>query len=242
MIYVRTQTLELIQEKQNDEVIREVVSWKNIWDNPDESPNVSIAIRKHRKQFNRLVVENDILYRLFYDDCSKVKYKKFFVPKTLWREIVFRLHIPKTAGHFGIAKTVEDFSKRFFFLNFSEFFTSSMKNCLTCLQLKRVPSKLLKTLLPSISSLISYPGETLQVDLVGPLESPVHRYVLTAIDVLTKYLFAVPLTNVRADTIACELTSIYFRHRYLPKTIFCDLGSSFVSELCIKKGNSLKFN
>ena len=89
----------------------------------------------------------------------------------------------------------------------------------------------MKTPLQPVSSLNSYLGETLQIDLVGPLKSPVHRYVLTAIDVFTKYLFAVPLTNVRADTIARELTSIFFRHSYLPKTILSDLGTSFVSAL-----------
>ena len=225
----RTQPLDLVQEQQNDEFIREVVSWKNRG-NPDESPNLPLALRKYRKQFNRLVVENDILYRLFYDDCGKVKYKQFCVPKTLWREVVFRLHNSKTAGHYGIAKTVEEFRKRFYFPNFTEFFIS-IKNCLTCLQLKRVPSKFLKTPLQPVSSLNSYPGETLQIDLVGPLKSPVHRYVLTAIDVFTKYLFADPLTNVRADTIARELTSIFFRHSYLPKAILSDLGTSFVSEL-----------
>ena len=225
-----TQPLDLVQEQQNDEVTREVVSWKN-WGNPDESPNLPLALRKYRKQFNRLVVENDILYRLFYDDCGKVKYKQFCVPKTLWRKVVFRLHNSKTAGHFGIVKTVEEFRKRFYFPNLTEFFISSIKNCLTCLQLKRVPSKFLKTPLQPVSSLNSYPGETLRIDLVGPLTSSVHRYVLTAIDVFTKYLFAVPLTNVRADTIARELTSIFFRHSYLPKTIHSDLGTSFVSEL-----------
>ena len=94
-----TQTLDLAQEQQNDEVIREVVSWKNRGD-PDELPNLPLALRKYRKQFNRLLVENDILYRLFYDDCGKVKYKQFCAPKTLWREVVFRLHNSKTAGHF----------------------------------------------------------------------------------------------------------------------------------------------
>ena len=226
----RTQPLDLVQEQQNDEVIREVVLWKNRG-NHDESPNIPLALRKYPKQFNRLVVENDILYRSFYDDCGKVKYKQFCVPKTLWREVVFRLHNSKTAGHLGIAKTVEDFRKRFYFPNFTEFFISSIKNCVTCLQLKRVPSKILKTPLQPVSSLNSYSGETLQIDLVRPLKSPVHRYVLTAIDVFTKYLFAVPLTNVRADTSARELTSIFFRHSYLPKTILFDLVTSFVSEL-----------
>ena len=159
-----------------------------------------------------------------------MKNKQFCVPKTLWREVVFRLHNSKTAGHFGIAKTVEEFRKRFF-PNFTEFFISSIKNCLTCLHLKRVPSNFLKIPLQPISSLNSFPGETLQIDLVGTLKAPVHRYVLTAIDVFTKYLFAVPLTNVRTDTIARVLTSIFSRHSFLPETFLSDLGSSFASEL-----------
>ena len=89
----------------------------------------------------------------------------------------------------------------------------------------------MRTPLQPVSSLTSYPGETLQIDLVGPLKSTVHRYVFTAIDVFTKYLFDVPLNNVRADTTARELTSIFFRHSYIPKTILSDLGTSFVSEL-----------
>ena len=225
----RTQPPDLVQEQQNGEVIREVVSWKNRG-NPDELPNLPLALRKYRKQFNRLVVENGILYRLFYDDCGKVKYEQFCVPKTLWREVVFRLHNSKIAGHFGFAKTVEEFRKRFYFSNFTEFFICSIENCLTCLKLKRVQSRFLKTPLQPVSSLNSYPGETLRIDLVGPLKSPVHRYVLTAIDVFTKYLFAVLLTNVGGDTIASELTCIFFRHSFLPKTILSELGTSFVSE------------
>ena len=88
----------------------------------------------------------------------------------------------------------------------------------------------MRTPLQPVSSLNSYPAGTFQIDLVGLLKLPVHRYVLTAIDVFTEYLFAVPLTNVRANTIAREPTVIFFRHSYLPKTILSDLAASFVSE------------
>ena len=56
---------------------------------------------------------------------------------------------------------------------------------------------------------LTFPGETLQFALVGPVKSLLHHYELTAIDVFTKYLFAVQLTNVSADTVARELTSIF---------------------------------
>ena len=100
-----------------------------------------------------------------------------------------------------------------------------------CLQLKSVPSKKLKTTLQPLSSLKSYPGEMLQVDLVCPLHSPLYRYVLTGIYVFTKYLFAIRLTNGRSEAVARELASIFFRHSYLPKTILSNLGTTFVSDL-----------
>ena len=139
---------------------------------------------------------------------------------------MFHLHNSKTTGHFGIAKTIEEFPD-FFFPTFTGLSFSSVKNCLICLQLKRVPSKISKTPLQPVLSLDSYPSETLQIDLVGALKSPVHPYVLTTVDVFTNYFFAVPWKNVRAR----ELSSIFFRHSYLPKTVLSALGSSFVSEL-----------
>ena len=125
----RTQPLQIVQEQQNDEVIRKVSSWKNPV-NLDESPNLPITLREYRKQFNCLVVENDILYRLFYDVCGKVKYKQFCVPKTLRREVFFRLRYSGTAGRFGIAKTIQEFRKRFNFPNFTKFSISSLKTAL----------------------------------------------------------------------------------------------------------------
>ena len=71
----------------------------------------------------------------------------------------------------------------------------------------------------------------MQIDVVGPFRSPLYKYVLTGIDVFSKYLFAVPLTSVNTQRLAHELSSIFFYHSYLPKTIFSDLGSSLVSEL-----------
>ena len=88
----------------------------------------------------------------------------------------------------------------------------------------------MKTPLQPFSSLTSYHGESVQIDLVGSLQAPLHRYVSTAIDAFSKYLFAVPLTNARADTIAREVTSIFSRRSYLLKTILSDLGYSFVAE------------
>ena len=74
----------------------------------------------------------------------------------------------------------------------------------------------------------------LQIDLRGPLKSPMYKYVLTAVDVFSEDLFVVPLTNGRADNVALALTTIFFQHSYLPSKILSDLGTALVSELMHK--------
>ena len=58
-----------------------------------------------------------------------------------------------------------------------------------------------------------------------------NKYVLSGIVVFTKYLFAVPLTNGYAETVARELVKVFFQHSYFPQTILSDLGTNFTSEL-----------
>ena len=106
-----------------------------------------------------------------------------------------------------------------------------IKNCLTCILQKAISNKSLRTFLQPLSSLQSFPGDLLQIDIVGPLSSTLYKYVLAGIDVFSKYLFAVPLTRIRARVIATELTKIFFQHSYIPHTIILDLGTNFVAEL-----------
>ena len=71
----------------------------------------------------------------------------------------------------------------------------------------------------------------MHVDILEPFPSSPYKYVLTAIDVLTKYLFAAPLTASSEISVAGALVSIMFQHKYIPKEILSDLGTQFVSDL-----------
>ena len=188
-------------------------------------------MKKYGKQFRRLVLRDSVLYRQFFDHTGRVQYYQYCLPKHLWKEVVYRLHNSRLAGHVGIIKTAEEFRKRFYFPNFTEYLISVMKKCLTCLQTKSFLNSSLKPLLQPISSLQSFPGDMMQIDLVGPFKSPVFKYVLTGMDVFSKYLFAKPLTSVNAQKVSTELAAIFFSQSYIPHTILSDLGSNFVSDL-----------
>ena len=79
----------------------------------------------------------------------------------------------------------------------------------------------------------------MQIDIVGPFKSPVYKFVLSGIDVLSKYLFAAPLTNASAESVARELTKMFFVRSYVPKQFLSDLGSVFRSKLIHELTNLL---
>ena len=49
-----------------------------------------------------------------------------------------------------------------------------------------------------------------------------------------------PLTNGRADIVACALATISFQHSYMPSKTLSDLGTAFVSELMHELTKMLK--
>ena len=71
----------------------------------------------------------------------------------------------------------------------------------------------------------------MQIDIMGAYPTTLYKYTLQAIDVFSKYLFAVTLITVRATTVASALVPISFKDSYIPKQIMSDLGTQFVSEL-----------
>ena len=168
---------------------------------------------------------------IFMMKLEKALHKQFCVPKHLWKETVYRLHNSQTTGHLGIKATIQEFRNRFYYPGFTEHFIKFIKNCLTCLQLNRVRKKPHQTKIATSQFTTIISRRYARIDLVGPLKSSQYKYVLSGIDVFTKYLFAITLTNGYADTVARELVKVFFQHSYIPQTILSDLGTNFISEL-----------
>ena len=111
---------------------------------------------------------------------------------------------------------------------------------LNCLQTKNIQQKRLRPPLESLASDQNFSGDMMQIDLVGQFNAPAYKYALTAIDVFSKYLFAVPLSSISAENVAEALVSIFLKHSYIPKTILADLGTGFTSKLMHELTNKLE--
>ena len=147
------------------------------------------------------------------------------------KEILYGIHNSLTGGHLGITRTIAEFRRRFYCPNYIEQIASYIRNWSTCLQLELVQPSRLKPPLSELSSKTFFPGDIMQIDIQGAFPSSPYKYVLTIIDVFSKYLFAVPLTTISAPSVAAALASIMFNHSYIPKKMISDLGTQFVSEL-----------
>ena len=156
--------------------------------------------------------------------------KQYCLLKHLWKEVMFSLHNSSTGGHLGILQKIR---KRFYNPVFTEHFIDFIKNCILCLHLNQTANKQLQQPLQPLSSLQSFPGEMMQIDVVEQ-KGQISIFVFIGIDVFTKYLFAVPLTNCCADTVARELVKILFQHSCLPNALLSDLGTNFTSKIMTK--------
>ena len=223
--------VEWINEQKKDATIQKVIAWRRL----NYVPRLAFYTAeedKYIKQFPRLKLINGVLCREFYDDAGKISHYQDVVPQHLRDELLYRLHNTKLKGHHGLMKTVAEFRQRFYYPGFTESLINHIKNCLTCVQVKPIPESHRTPPLETMMTDAGLPADALQIDIVGQLSpSAGYKYILTAIDVFSRYLFAVPLRDQSAESTARALVGIFLKHAYIPTTIVTDQGSNFTSAM-----------
>ena len=219
------------QEQGRDPMIQKAMKWVRL----NQKPTIHYATYeedKYLKQLPRLTIKDQILYRKFYDHTGKVQCYQIVVPRQLRKELLYRIHNTKFMAHKGISKTITEFRQKFYFPGFTEYLVEYIKNCQSCVQIKPIRAAQITPPLQEMMSKVSYPGNMMQVDIVGAMNmSGGYKYILTAIDVFSRYLFAIPMAKQSAMAVAKALVGIFMRHAYLPDTIVTDCGTAFTSAL-----------
>ena len=227
-----TKHLSIAEEQKKDRAIQQVRSWINNRKSLPRTNYLTVSQRKYINQLDKLCVNNDIVYRKLFNHAGHVSHKQMLVTKHLRYELLYRIRNSPEASHRGITQTVYLLRKNFYFPGFQEFLVDYIKNCLTCLQIKPIQKSHLTPPLLPITSLLNFPEELLQIDIVGTLPvSGGFKYILTAIDVFSKYLFAVPLKHPDAKSVTQKPVSIFHQNCYIPDTTLSDLGSVFTSKM-----------
>ena len=219
------------REQGRDPLIRKVMRWVNL----NQAPDVQYTTpeeNKFVKQLPRLTIRDGVLYRKFFDDTGRIQRYQTVVPKQLRQELLYRIHNTELMGHKGISKTIQEFRQKFYFPGFTEFLADYIRNCQSCAQTKPIRASLITPPLQEMMTKVSYPGHMLQIDIVGAMKpSGGYKYILTAIDVFSRFMFAAPMRQQSALAVAKELMGIFLRNAYVPDTIVTDCGTAFTSAL-----------
>ena len=160
-----------------------------------------------------------------------VKYYQGPIPMQLVEGIFRSLH-GEFEKHPGTTKTTVADREKYCFPKLEQLIREWVKSCEKCIKESRVDRSFTRPALEDHNGHNNWPEETMQVDLVPELPpSGGSDIIVTAMDVISRLLFAYPTSNQDAKTIAKVIITILTKHAYLPTTPISDEGSAFVSHV-----------
>ena len=153
-----------------------------------------------------------------------------------------RLHEhPLGVAHFGFKKTYDKFCHFFFALNAYPVIKEICDNCTLCPIVKH-ENKTARTSMGTVQTKQRW--EILSLDLSGPfpLSNYDNKYLLTAVDLFTKFTILIPIPNMKAITVARAVLRNVIAHFGVPLNILTDRGGSFESQILQQLCDSLNIN
>ena len=156
-------------------------------------------------------------------------YKRPLVPESMTRHVFDKVH---NLIHPGIRRTKSLIRRHFVWPAMSKDIQVWAKGCGTCQQVrygKHFHKEMVSFAPPSERF------EHLHIDLVGklPLDQG-YKYILTCIDRFSRYPWAIPITDMSAETVARAFLHGVVAHVGCPKRLTSDRGGCFTSDLWSK--------
>lgn len=154
-----------------------------------------------------------------------IKTDKIVVPTKLQRVIIKLAH----AVHFGIHRTLSIIRDKYFWKGMIGDVQNYIKSCDECLTYK---NKYITPAPLEHFSDITFPMQQLAIDAVGPLPrtSNGNMYILTIVDMYTRFFVATPVRSITANTVLDTLKKLYANFG-LPVSILSDNGSIFKNKV-----------
>ena len=155
--------------------------------------------------------------------------RRILVPKGRRKKVLELAHTSTLAGHFGGKKTFARLSGRFLWPRMWLEVKDFVRSCGGCQKASR-KDKARAPLQPL--QVESEPFSKVAYDLVGPLPKSTrgYRYILTMMDLFSKFPAAVPLKRVDNTTVLDAMMGVFASYG-LPKVLLTDQGSVFTSRL-----------
>jgi len=174
------------------------------------------------------------LYRKFHYPDGTVNFLQIVLPTKLRRPFIERLH--SELGHFGRTKTCYAVSRRAYFPGWRSYTGLLVRNCAVCNLHQRSRQTPRQATLKPMQEF--RPMAVLHADLVGPLPEGRNsrnqqgfQYILSVVDLATRYLWLLPIRHKTADVVAATLFGKIISRVSVPSAILTDRRGEFLGEV-----------
>ena len=187
-----------------------------------------IVEQKHCKDFS---VDEEGIVRTTKD--------KIWIPKENVKE--FLIHTHKSLCHAGVKKIINYVSQKFDMNSKQEIIQNIIQSCEECQKRKtltvRTKETIIKQDLPEIF-------ETILVDFCGPLKTTIHgkRYIIAIMDQYSRYISLHAVARQDERTTADIIRNKWILRFGAPRTIRCDRGKTFESNLIVELAKAHKID
>jgi hypothetical protein len=224
----------IIQSQQNDPSLLPIISYLESGKLPEKQKLAREILLQHTDY----EMFDGILYR---SKIMKSKRSKATNPyqmvlsHDLLLKVVQVYHDSPMGGHGGIQDTIDKIREHFYYPKLATIVYDYVKSCDHC-QKRKLTQNVTKTQITALP-IPSAPFEVWEMDLYGKLPTTPDgfSYVFTAVDMFSKYLYAIPIRNKDALTVANALFQLFTTFGVC-NTLISDQGSEFIAnvthELC----------
>jgi transposase InsO family protein len=219
-----------------DSELRNIYQWKQASEEQvpwEDVVGLSQITKVYWRQWERLKIDNGLLYRRWDSLDGTHHHYQLIPPKSYRNELIQEAHTGITGGHLGIKKTEDQLQRRAYWYQWGTDVRRFCQQCPKCCTYHRGnPPKQGALQVTKVGE----PLERLAIDLTGP--HPTSRsgniYILTTIDLFTKWAEAIPLRNKEAITVARALFDVVISRFGLPMQLLSDNGKEFENSLMIE--------
>ena len=175
-----------------------------------------------RKTANNYFIRNFVLYRRHRGK------ERLVVPEHKKQMILEASHDHQLAGHMGVDNTYQRLSDKYYWKEMYEDIREYVKNCDTCQKRRRDKDIDRLQPIPPTSAF-----DHIGIDIVGPLPRTLrgNRYIVVAVDYLTKYPEARALPLADALNIAPFIYEDIICRHGIPRELMSDRGTEFLNNL-----------
>jgi len=220
----------LKQEQLADADIAPALTWLNGDGRPDfsEVESSSPALRALYQQYESLILRDGVVYRIFHNVDTTVKYYQLVLPRSLKVPFLEMLH-SDTAGHLKYVKCVPHVANRAWWFSWKRDLKLFIQCCKKCSKFHKGGTPKQAVLHPMN---LGSPCERWCVDLCGPYPmSNGQNYIFSAICPFSKFIVLKAIRSKNSDVVAKVILDEIILKWGMPYEVLSDCGGEFSSEL-----------